>query len=225
MPQVADQPAPPLRTWRPMAAWTAGILLALGLVWFVGALALPYVHVRAFMVRGDGPSPEQVRRLGGPEKAGRKIVWYLWLPKALAPRLSKGSDEWGWVAYLQNNLGQHGVPCLIQLIRDDRPGRQVWVYMLGQFLLELVQKTELENVEPDIEPRVFDAGVLAITGALDDDRAEVRLTAATVLGYLGPRATAAVPALERVSRDSGDGEMRRAVAAVLTKIRGEEAKP
>ncbi len=27
--------SPPLRTWRPMAAWTAGIVLALGLVWFL----------------------------------------------------------------------------------------------------------------------------------------------------------------------------------------------
>lgn len=38
MPDVAEQPAKPLRTWRPMAVWTAGILLALGLVWFVASI-------------------------------------------------------------------------------------------------------------------------------------------------------------------------------------------
>jgi hypothetical protein len=32
MPSTADQPAPPPRPWRPMAAWTAGIVLVLGLV-------------------------------------------------------------------------------------------------------------------------------------------------------------------------------------------------
>ena len=32
MPDATDQPAPPLRTWRPMALWTAGILLTLGTV-------------------------------------------------------------------------------------------------------------------------------------------------------------------------------------------------
>ncbi|GEM_PF-229133 len=36
-----SEPAPPLRTWRPMAAWTAGILLALGLACFVGAVVRP----------------------------------------------------------------------------------------------------------------------------------------------------------------------------------------
>ena len=223
MPEPTEQAAKP-RTWRPMVLWTAGILLALGLAWFVAAVAVPYAQVRAFMVKGDGPSPEQVRRLGGPEKAGRKTVWYLRLPQAIAPRLCERSNEWGMVGYLRN-LGQHGVPCLIQLVRDDRQDRQVWVYLLGQFLVDLVQEAEFEEVEPDIEPRVFDAGVLAIADALGDDRREVRITAAVVLGYFGPRASAAIPALERVSRDSGDEEMRRAAAAVLAKIRGEEAKP
>jgi hypothetical protein len=36
--EPADQPAKPLRTWRPMILWTAAILLALGLAWFVAAV-------------------------------------------------------------------------------------------------------------------------------------------------------------------------------------------
>jgi hypothetical protein len=38
MPEVTDQPAKPLRTWRPMVLWTAGILLALGSAWFATAV-------------------------------------------------------------------------------------------------------------------------------------------------------------------------------------------
>lgn len=34
MTQAEDQPAKPVRTWRPMALWTAGILLVLGLACF-----------------------------------------------------------------------------------------------------------------------------------------------------------------------------------------------
>jgi hypothetical protein len=41
------QLAPPLRTWRPMAAWTVGILLALGMAWFVGAVVVPVWQVHS----------------------------------------------------------------------------------------------------------------------------------------------------------------------------------
>ncbi len=37
---MTDPSSPPLRTWRPMAAWTAGILLALGLAWLLAAVLL-----------------------------------------------------------------------------------------------------------------------------------------------------------------------------------------
>ena len=40
MPDVAEQPAKPVRTWRPMALWSAGILLVLGLLWFIGAVVV-----------------------------------------------------------------------------------------------------------------------------------------------------------------------------------------
>jgi hypothetical protein len=39
MPEATDQPAPPLRTWRPMVGWTLGILAALGLAWVVWSAA------------------------------------------------------------------------------------------------------------------------------------------------------------------------------------------
>jgi hypothetical protein len=45
--EPSADPAPPLRTWRPMAAWTGAILLALGLAWFVGAVVVPVWQVRS----------------------------------------------------------------------------------------------------------------------------------------------------------------------------------
>jgi hypothetical protein len=41
-------PAAPVRTWRPMVLWTAGILLLLGLVWFVGAVVVPVWQIRSW---------------------------------------------------------------------------------------------------------------------------------------------------------------------------------
>ena len=47
MPEPTEQASKPLRTWRPMAAWTAAILLALGLIWFVAAAVVPVWQVRS----------------------------------------------------------------------------------------------------------------------------------------------------------------------------------
>lgn len=49
MPEPAERSAKPVRTWRPMILWTAAILLALGLAWFVGAVALPLVKAKIRM--------------------------------------------------------------------------------------------------------------------------------------------------------------------------------
>jgi hypothetical protein len=53
MPEAAEQPAKPRRTWLPMTLWTAGILLALGLAWFVGAVVVPVWQVRSTVVGFD----------------------------------------------------------------------------------------------------------------------------------------------------------------------------
>ena len=88
----------PPRIWRPMIMWTAGILVVLGLAWFIGAVAVPYYQVRAvFKLRAldvDGFFYEEgVRVLGGPERALPKIRVYLRFPSKLAPcrRGSSGS--------------------------------------------------------------------------------------------------------------------------------------
>lgn len=74
-----------------MALWAAGILLALGLVWFTGSLAVPAWQVRS-AIREARPETEfykpayepLVRRLGGPEAAARKLGVYVSLPEKLA---------------------------------------------------------------------------------------------------------------------------------------------
>jgi hypothetical protein len=45
--EPADHPAPPLRPWRPMAAWTAGMVLLLGLICFVVVVAVPQAIAKA----------------------------------------------------------------------------------------------------------------------------------------------------------------------------------
>ncbi len=68
MPEVADPSAGRLRTWRPTVLWTAGILLALGLAWFIGAVAVPAwrarVAIAAYCER-QIPCSELLKRMGG----------------------------------------------------------------------------------------------------------------------------------------------------------------
>jgi hypothetical protein len=109
MPEPGDQPnsPKPVRTWRPMILWSAGILVALGFIWFVGAVVVPCLLVRAIAVRVADirtmttdagsfwcnqrisldtlNSEEAVSRLGGGPQAVRMIDLYLRMPDFLAP--------------------------------------------------------------------------------------------------------------------------------------------
>jgi hypothetical protein len=88
---VSEPASPPLGTWRPMAAWTAAIVLALGLAWFVGAVVVPVWQVRS-VVRAYEPSAPKpysapahyVVELGGPKLAAHKLGLYLKLPDSVA---------------------------------------------------------------------------------------------------------------------------------------------
>jgi len=215
--------AKPLRTWRPMVLGTVAILAALGLAWFVAVVIVPYIQLRAIMQHGLGA--EHVRRLGGPEKAARKIVWYLRLPKSIAPR--GGEGIWALV-----HLRQQAVPCLIQCMKDSgRDVRAVGIYLLGQVILESIQRAETESLqqgevekaEPDMDPRMINRAVVALIDVLDDPASDVHWFAADALGWIGSRASPAVPALERMASDSTlSQEMRAAATEALKKIRGEE---
>ena len=72
MPDVAEQPAKPIRTWRPMVLWIAGILLALGLAWFVGAVVVPVYQTHAVVHKLSIRQCNEAyacERLGRPEMA------------------------------------------------------------------------------------------------------------------------------------------------------------
>lgn len=115
MTEPSAQPAKPRRTFLPMALWTAGILLVLGLAWFIGAVVVPVWQVRpvleemwdgahshavSFQVTGEpltdygaaqalsGETEAADRalvRLGGQDRAVGKLRLYLRLPSSLAP--------------------------------------------------------------------------------------------------------------------------------------------
>ena len=110
-------PSPPLRTWRPMAAWTAGILLALGLAWFVGAVVVPVWQVRKIVKSWEGGRyhpmytgrffTNEIAQLGGPVSASRKLGIYL--------RTPVGSSANRQVAAAI--LGECGAPAIPELER------------------------------------------------------------------------------------------------------------
>ena len=99
MPEVTDQPAKALRTWRPMAAWTAGILLVLGLIGLGVKIYVVYretdrVVESAFSLsqtdlvvdipassgddqRKTSEEEELMASLGTPSRAAVKLGWYL----------------------------------------------------------------------------------------------------------------------------------------------------
>ena len=98
MTESAVQPSKPLRTWRPMAGWTLGILAALGLAWVVGAVVVPVWQTRSIVVISYGRQPasppgydtkisshEAIRRLGGTSEARRRLNSYVRLPNWAAP--------------------------------------------------------------------------------------------------------------------------------------------
>ena len=96
---MTEPAAPPLRTWRPMALWSVGIMLALGLAWFVGAVAVPVWQVRKAVgqywshTRWVGkvwppyPAWEEntIKSLGGLDEAVRKLALYGRFPRWVAP--------------------------------------------------------------------------------------------------------------------------------------------
>ncbi len=121
----ADLPAKPLHTWRPMALWSAGILLALGLAWFVGAVAVPVWQVRSGLVNVgwfvSGPvdripgGDALVIKLGGPVPATSKLELYLCMPREFA---SKRAEAVEVLAEIEPPA-KDAIPVLKRLVNDD----------------------------------------------------------------------------------------------------------
>jgi len=144
-----------------MAVWTAAILLALGLAWFVAGVVVPYFQVRAAAGRvlASESSPEvEADKLGRPEKAVAKCGFYLRLPARLAP------DRWGAVRIL-GSCGSPAVPVLITALKDS----DTYVRFLAT--------RALGNLK---DPRAIESLIVALKD-LDGD---VRLGAASALGNM-----------------------------------------
>ena len=163
--RLHGQEAGPLRTWRPMAAWTGAILLALGLAWFVGAVAVPWWQVRG-AARIASESEEGflgsagrsvVDNLGGPELAATRLRTYRRLPPWAAPYRAGTLDLLGC-------CGKPGVPALIDALGDaDRAVRAMAAWHLGR-------------IGPDARE-----ATAALTDRLTDTEADVRSAAAEAL--------------------------------------------
>jgi HEAT repeat protein len=197
MPQAADPPAKLLRTWRPMAAWSAGIVLALGLAWLICAVAAPAWQVHrvladeAEMVAKGRPAlaPSPVDRLGGKATAARKLDLYLRLPKGLA-RYKRGALA------LLAGCGPAGVgPVLRTLGSPDDDLRARAFALLFRIGLELRPE---EMREERVKGRAF---VTLLAGGAHDRSAQVR--DAVVYGlkyYEASRAGTGQPPRPEVSR-------------------------
>ncbi len=183
MPNVTEQPPKSPRTWRPMALWIAGILLALGLAWFIGAVVVPVWQVRSVLKRGpighicDKP----IGALGGPDRAARKLDLYLRMPHWLA------SERKTAVAIL-GHCGSGRVPALSRVLRDQREAVHV-------------RETAARGLA-----ETADLGQAELRAALRSPDSTVRLLATGTLYFFAP-----VPEIEAMLDDPDPAVRRRAL--------------
>jgi HEAT repeat protein len=148
-----------------MAAWTAGILLALGLAWFVGAVAVPAWKTRTVVAEfardedANGFSFQSfLDRLGEREQATARLSMYVRLPQWLAP--DKASAAW-----LLGHCGKAAIPALIGVLREpDWHVRSRAAWALG-------------TMGPDAS-----AAIPAIARMIEEENLSARASATRALG-------------------------------------------
>jgi hypothetical protein len=237
-----SQQMPKPRTWRPMAAWTAGILLALGLAWFVGAMVLPVWQVRTILMdKGNyqmGSLNVDVARLGGKESSARTLSIYMQLPDKLAPRKR-------WCVRLLEECGDYGVPAIKKALRSSdiyaRLEAGDWLVFNGdEHARDLVARMLVDAAkERDVWVRYEVMCVVGhfrtpherllpvLVSLLDDDReidisfnlpymrmTTIRALALNELGKYGAQARPLIPRIGKLL-DSASGLDRAAAAAAL----------
>jgi len=194
MMEAGEQPAQPLRTWRPMAMWSVGILLALGLCWFVAAV-VPVWRTRASVQRchkGDGSWLAEMKQRWTPAVAVRNLSTYMRLPTIIAPHKDNATEMMGL-------FGQAAIPELLRLTSDrDRMVRY-----------EAVQTLAFrQSKDPEV--------VGALCRALKDEYEGVRWAAAATLGCI--RSPLAVNSLiEALQDENKDVRVWSALALGHTK--------
>jgi HEAT repeat protein len=184
---VEPIPTPPLRTWRPMALWSAGILLALGLLWFIGAVVVPVWQVRAEFARAAAkngkPTAFAWEQLGNRGQAIRKLRLYLRAPAFAA------KDKY-LAVYVLSSMSEDAVRPLIEELGNPDPE------------VRRTAATELGNLgAADAAP--------AITKLLADRDPVVRMNVADTLRRLNAVHGEAVPLLIGLLDDAGpEGKFR-----------------
>jgi hypothetical protein len=220
-----------------MGLWTTGILLVLGLAWFIGTVAVPFWQVRAevntYKLRfRELPSPSAVDRLGGPDRAIPKLALYLRLPERVA------GDKWV-VLHLLGHCNKDAVPLLLDAAHRDPRARPIVAFCLGgmggkareavPFLLAALEDADAETranaadslaeVLWELEPECF---MSELTGILAKGGPDSRRLACIVFGKLREKAAPAIPALEKARLDKDEG-VRIVAAEALKRIRDEQA--
>ena len=112
--------APPPRTLRPILLWTAAILAALALAWFVGAVAAIWQTRRVVAETRDRHlgRDQALRMLGPPTKAARRLDRYLRLTQAV--RIDTNEDYLRYEAVeLLGGCGQPAVAALAERTTQD----------------------------------------------------------------------------------------------------------
>jgi HEAT repeat protein len=191
-----------------MAAGTAGILLAMGLVWFASAMA-----VSAWRLRGDIAlchdtmtgyphiwpeklARESVERLGSPRRAVLCLRLYCLLPESMAPHREDAMT-------LLQYCGRPAVPVLLRYLGDQN----------GQ-----VRGHAAESLGALRAPETIDR----IAPMLKDPDRFVRESAAIALGEIGE--AAAIPFLAE-AMDDNEERVRGYVVRALGDIGGPDTLP
>jgi hypothetical protein len=199
-----------------MVLWSAGILLALGLTWFVGVVVVPFLQVRWAVQRAVVSTPyysKEIGRLGGEQVAARKLRLYLRMPMRWAPCRNTAIR-------MLCECGYEAAPDVWQVLRKEAPDVRVEV-MRGMGWIGISNGTEYLLAElqaPD--PAVRQAAALALmdindprtveplAAALKDRDAGVRCAAATALGDMGAprsRITRIIGPLQAALKDENEG--------------------
>jgi len=226
-----------------MVLWSAGIVLALGLVWFVGAVVVPTLEthrvVKQFRSRcsgGKGANDEKadaaILQLGDAETVSRRLGIYLRLP-----RWTYDEDLRYYAVRLAVSCERPAMKLLGRELRGEDPRERFTaaegLARIGPDAIAFAPALERALCDPEADVRIAAGyalvridpgnmhGISALVEVLSAGDAPAQSSAAWHLGWLGPYAKAATPALEDAAR-SGNESLQYAAAEALKKIRGEE---
>ena len=192
----AGKPGPSRKA---IIGWTAAMLAALGLCWFIGAVVVPVWKVRRVVLKHyDGYYPSKgIEELGGSKRAAQRLALYLRAPKVLTARR-------GFAAVMLARCGEEAFPYLEAITWD---ADTVPYNVLHTF-------TQMDD---HLDPRT----IPVLVAALGSEAWNVRVTAVHALGGIqDPRAAEAL----RAALESPYADVRRAAAEAL-KSRKVEPKP